>query len=142
TNKGIYKRINISNDGTTLLGGILIGEANDYNILLQNVKNKIRLPENPEDLIFGIRGGTASEGSVVMSLPDDAMICSCESVTKGAICDAVKLDNVTTLDGIKKCTKAGTCCGGCVPLVKDLINETMKESGLYVKNVICEHFDY
>lgn len=142
TNKGIYKRINISNDGTTLLGGILIGEANDYNILLQNVKNKIRLPENPEDLIFGTRGGTASEGSGVMSLPDDAMICSCESVTKGAICDAVKLDNVTTLDGIKKCTKAGTCCGGCVPLVKDLINETMKESGLYVKNVICEHFDY
>jgi nitrite reductase (NADH) large subunit len=77
-----------------------------------------------------------------MSLPDDGMICSCESVSKGAICDAVKLDGITTLDGIKKCTKAGTCCGGCVPLVKDLITGTMKESGIYIKNVICEHFDY
>ncbi|MBC8054026.1 MAG: nitrite reductase large subunit [Sphingobacteriaceae bacterium] len=142
TNKGVYKRINISNDGKALLGGILIGDADDYNILLQNVKNKIALPENPEDLILGARGGASSEGSGVMSLPDDAMICSCESVSKGAICDAVKLDNITTLDGIKKCTKAGTCCGGCVPLVKDLINGTMKESGLYVKNVLCEHFDY
>jgi nitrite reductase (NADH) large subunit len=143
THKGIYKRINISNDGKTLLGGILIGDADDYNILLQNVKNKMALPENPEDLILGARGGAASEGgSGVMSLPDDAMICSCESVSKGAICDAVKLDNITSLDGIKKCTKAGTCCGGCVPLVKDLINGTMKESGLYIKNVLCEHFDY
>jgi nitrite reductase (NADH) large subunit len=143
TNKGIYKRINISNDGKTLLGGILIGDADDYNILLQNVKNKIALPENPEDLILGARGGAASEGgSGVMSLPDDAMICSCESVSKGAICDAVKLDGITSLDGVKKCTIAGTCCGGCVPLVKDLINGTMKESGLYIKNVLCEHFDY
>jgi nitrite reductase (NADH) large subunit len=142
TNKGVYKRINISNDGTTLLGGILIGDADDYNILLQNVKNKIALPANPEDLILGARNGAVSEGSGIMSLPDDAMICSCESVSKGAICDAVKLDNITTLDGIKKCTKAGTCCGGCVPLVKDLIAGAMKENGLYVKNVICEHFDY
>ncbi|MGV3509958.1 MAG: nitrite reductase large subunit NirB [Sphingobacteriaceae bacterium] len=142
THKGIYKRINISNDGTTLLGGILIGDADDYNILLQNVKNKITLPANPEDLILGARNGATSEGSGVMSLPDDAMICSCESVSKGTICDAVKLDNITSLDEIKKCTKAGTCCGGCVPLVKDLIAGTMQESGLYVKNVICEHFDY
>lgn len=142
TNKGIYKRINISNDGKTLLGGILIGDADDYNILLQNVKNKIALPENPEDLILGTRGGASADGSGVMSLPDDAMICSCESVSKGAICDAVKLDNITSLDGIKKCTKAGTCCGGCIPLVKDLINGTMKESGLYIKNILCEHFNY
>jgi len=142
TNKGIYKRINISNDGSSLLGGILIGDADDYNILLQNVKNKIALPANPEDLILGARNGAANEGSGVMSLPEDAMICSCESVSKGAICDAVKLNNITTLDGIKKCTKAGTCCGGCVPLVKDLITGTMKESGLYIKNIICEHFEY
>jgi nitrite reductase (NADH) large subunit len=29
-----------------------------------------------------------------------------------------------------------------VPLVKDLIAGTMKANGQYVKNVICEHFDY
>ncbi|HVW15515.1 MAG TPA: nitrite reductase large subunit NirB [Mucilaginibacter sp.] len=141
THKGVYKRINISNDGKYLLGGILIGEADAYNMLLQTVNNKIVLPPNPEDLILGSRGEAANEGAGVLSLPDDALICSCEAVTKAAICDAVN-DGCTTVDGIKKCTKAGTGCGGCVPLVKDLIAGTMKANGQYIKNVVCEHFDY
>ena len=141
THKGIYKRINISNDGKYLLGGILVGEAEAYNILLQTVNNKILLPPNPEDLILGTRGGEATEGAGVMSLPDDALICSCEAVSKLAICSAVN-NGASGIDDIKKCTKAGTGCGGCVPLVKDLIAGTMKANGQYVKNVICEHFDY
>lgn len=142
THKGIYKRINISNDGKLLLGGILIGDADAYNMLLQTVNNKIVLPSDPEDLILGSRGGTAAEGAGVMNLPDDALICSCEAVTKAAICSAVNEEGVTGIDGMKKCTKAGTGCGGCVPMVKDLIAGTMKANGQYVKNVICEHFDY
>jgi nitrite reductase (NADH) large subunit len=46
TAKGIYKRINISNDGQSLLGGILVGDADQYNMLLQAVKNKTVLPPN------------------------------------------------------------------------------------------------
>jgi nitrite reductase (NADH) large subunit len=139
--KGIYKRVNISNDGKYLLGGILVGDANNYNMLLQTVNNKLVLPADPEDIILGVRG--ESEGSAgVMSLPDDALICSCEAVSKGSICSAVKEDGCKTLDKIKKCTNAGTGCGGCIPMVKDLITGTMKEQGLYVKNTVCEHFDY
>ncbi|HEY9197077.1 MAG TPA: nitrite reductase large subunit NirB, partial [Mucilaginibacter sp.] len=142
THKGIYKRINITNDGKYLLGGILIGDADAYNMLLQTVNNKMVLPPDPEDLILGLRGGAASEGAGVMNLPDDALICSCEAVTKAAICSAVNEGGVTSIDGMKKCTKAGTGCGGCVPMVKDLIAGTLKANGQYVKNVICEHFDY
>ena len=142
THKGIYKRINISTDGKQLLGGILIGDADAYNMLLQTVNNKIVLPPNPEDLILGSRGGSESEGAGVMSLPDEALICSCEAVNKATICSSVADLGITTIDGIKKCTKAGTGCGGCVPLVKDLIAGTMKANGVYIKNVICEHFEY
>jgi nitrite reductase (NADH) large subunit len=142
THKGVYKRINITNDGKYLLGGILIGDAEAYNILLQTVNNKIVLPPNPEDLILGNRGGAYADGAGVINLPNEAQICSCEAVTKGAICSAVTEQNITTIDGMKKCTKAGTGCGGCIPLVKDLIVGTMKASGMYVKNVICEHFNY
>ncbi len=141
TVKSVYKRINISNDGKTLLGGILIGDAEAYNMLLQTTTNKIVLPSNPEDLILGARGGEKSEGAGVMGLPDEALICSCEAVTKDAICGAVVAGN-ETLDSIKKCTKAGTGCGGCVPMVKDLIAGTMKAQGKYVRNVVCEHFQY
>lgn len=142
THKGVYKRINITNDGKYLLGGILIGDADAYNILLQTVNNKIILPPNPEDLILGSRGGAAESGSGVMNLPEDALICSCEAVTKGMICATVADGTASNLDEIKKCTKAGTGCGGCVPLVKDLITGTMEENGVYIKNVLCEHFDY
>lgn len=141
TNKGIYKRVNLSKDGKYLLGGILIGDADNYNMLLQTVNNKLVLPSDPEDIILGSRGG-GNEGAGVMSLPDEALICSCEAVSKGAICSAVTDANCSTLDGVKKCTKAGTGCGGCVPMVKDLINGTMKQQGMYVKNTMCEHFDY
>jgi nitrite reductase (NADH) large subunit len=143
TQKGIYKRMNISLDGKELFGGILIGDADQYNMLLQTVKNKTILPPNPEDLMLGSRGGAGEDaGAGVMSLPDEALICSCESVTKGAICHEVTENQITTFDSIKKCTKAGTGCGGCVPMVKDIINGILKAQGVYVKTVLCEHFDY
>ena len=142
TMKGIYKRINISSDGKSLLGGILVGEAEQYNMLLQTCKNKIVLPPNPEDVILGNRSGEGDTGAGVQGLPDDALICSCESVSKGDICHAVSEQQCETIDAIKKCTKAGTGCGGCIPMVKDLMVYTMKAEGKYVRNVLCEHFNY
>jgi nitrite reductase (NADH) large subunit len=139
--KGIYKRINVSADGKYLLGGILVGEAASYNMLLQTVKNKVLLPPNPEDLVLGARGGSADNNAGVAGLPDDAIICSCESITKGAICKAVE-DGCENVDAVKKCTKAGTGCGGCAPMLKDLVAHTMKTQGKYVRNVLCEHFNY
>jgi nitrite reductase (NADH) large subunit len=139
--KGTYKRINISNDGKHLLGGILIGEAESYNMLLQTVNNKLLLPPNPEDLILGSRGENAGkENAGIIGLPDDALICSCEGVTKGKICNTVSEGGCETVDSIKKCTKAGTGCGGCIPMIKDIMVYTMKQKGIYVRNVICEHF--
>jgi len=139
--KGIYKRINVSEDGKQLLGGILVGDAEQYNMLLQTCKNNVVLPPNPEDVILGARGGEQEAGAGVTGLPDEALICSCESVTKAGICDAVK-DGCESVEAIKKCTKAGTGCGGCVPMLKDLMLHTMKAQGKYVRNVLCEHFNY
>jgi nitrite reductase (NADH) large subunit len=141
-NKGVYKRINISADGKTLLGGILVGDAEQYNMLLQTVKNKVVLPPNPEDVILGSRGGEEAAGAGITSLPDEALICSCEAVTKGMICGSVTESGCETVDAIKKCTKAGTGCGGCVPMIKDLVTATMKAQGKIVHNVLCEHFNY
>jgi nitrite reductase (NADH) large subunit len=140
--KGVYKRVNVSLDGKYLLGGVLVGDAEQFGMLQQTVNNKIILPPNPEDLILGSRGGSNTEGSGVMDLPDEALICSCESVSKGDICSQVTDNECFTIDAIKKCTKAGTGCGGCVPMVKDLIQGSMKKMGRVVRNVLCEHFDH
>jgi nitrite reductase (NADH) large subunit len=139
--KGIYKRINIDPINNILLGGVLIGDAEQYNMLHQTVVNKLPLPENSEDLILGSRGGQA-EGNGVLALPDEALICSCEAVTKGMICDEIIANGNNTVDLLKKSTKACTGCGGCTPMVKDLLNSVLKSQGLIVRNLICEHFQY
>ncbi|WP_439559704.1 nitrite reductase large subunit NirB [Dyadobacter sp.] len=139
--KGIYKRINVSLDGKSLLGGILVGDAEQYNMLLQTCKNKTILPPDAEDLILGSRGGEET-GAGVMSFPDDALICSCEAVTKGMICQEVNEKGHQHIDAIKKSCKAGTGCGGCIPMVKDIIAGTLKQNGVYIRNVVCEHFEY
>lgn len=141
TMKGIYKRINISEDGKYLLGGILVGEAESYNMLLQTCKNKVVLPPNPEDVILGLRSGESDSSSGITGLPDEALICSCESISKGNICSVIA-EGCDTIDAIKKCTKAGTGCGGCIPMLKDLMVHTLKSQGKYIRNVVCEHFSY
>lgn len=141
--KGVYKRINISKDGSRLLGGILVGDSSDYNTLFQLYLNGIKLPDNAEDLILGQRGvGSNSLLGSVLDLPDSAQICSCEAVSKGAICDAITSGCCQDLKGVIKHTKASTSCGGCKPMVVDLVKETLKSLGKEVKETICEHFEY
>jgi len=140
-NDGIYKRLNVSNDGKYLLGGILVGDARDYNLLLQTVNNRLELPDSPGDLIMHTKEpiGTA-DGAGLSALPDNALICSCEGVTKGEICRAVMEAGCENADSVRQCTKAGSGCGGCIPMVKDLVVAAMKQQGKYIRNVVCEHF--
>jgi len=140
--KGVYKRINFTKDGKRLLGGVLVGDADDYNMLLQICKNNLVLPPDPTGLI--VKGGDAGmdAGAGVVALPDDALICSCEGVTKLDICNAINEKGCETFDDIKKCTKATTGCGGCAPMVKDILEHTLKQQGKLVRKVLCEHFEY
>ncbi|HMB63398.1 MAG TPA: nitrite reductase large subunit NirB, partial [Eudoraea sp.] len=140
--KSLYKRINVSHDGKTLLGGILVGDADDYNILHQMFLNGIPLPDNAEELIVGSRGEGGSAFGSAMDLPDTAVICSCESVTKGAVCCSVLEGGNENVKSVAKATKATTGCGGCKPMVADLVKESLKTLGKTVKESICEHFNY
>jgi nitrite reductase (NADH) large subunit len=138
---GIYKRINISEDGKQLLGGILIGDASQYNLFHQMVVNKMPLPTQPESLIIGTPG-KADDGAGVKSLPTTAQICSCENVSKGDLVCQITEQGVKTMDGLKKSTKACTGCGGCAPMVTDILKITLESLGVKVKKTLCEHFDY
>ncbi|WP_339701120.1 nitrite reductase large subunit NirB [Algoriphagus aquimarinus] len=141
--RGVYKRINITKDGSKLLGGIMVGDSSDYNTLFQLYINAMKLPENPEDLILGSRGGESKSAlGSVLDLPDTAQICSCEAVSKGTICDSITSGACCTFSDVLKQTKASSSCGGCKPMVTDLVTATLKSMGQEVKETICEHFDY
>ncbi|MBA4110099.1 MAG: nitrite reductase (NAD(P)H) [Leptothrix sp. (in: Bacteria)] len=139
--KQIYKKIVVSSDGKQLLGAVLVGNADEYGTLLQMALNGITLPESPEFLILPSSDGQAKPGLGVEALPDSAQICSCNNVTKGQICAAV-CEGATDIGKLKACTKAGATCGGCVPLVTQVMKFEMKKQGMEVNNHLCEHFAY
>lgn len=138
---GVYKKLVVSGDRKYLLGAILLGDAGDYGSLLQMALNPLPLPEHPEDLILPARAGGAQKGLGVDLLPATALICSCNNVAKGAICDAIAA-GATSLGALKKETRASTTCGGCGPLVKQILDCELKKRGVEVKNHVCEHFKY
>jgi nitrite reductase (NADH) large subunit len=134
--KGVYKKLVVSADRTRLVGGILVGDAAEYATLTQLFRSNEALPAAPEELLFGAR-----EGKSKLTLSDSAQICSCNNVSKGQVCKAVR-SGICNLSDLKKATKAGTGCGGCMALVTDVLNAELAAAGKAVKKELCEHFAF
>jgi nitrite reductase (NADH) large subunit len=139
--KQVYKKLVVSADHKTLLGAVLVGDAEDYGSLLQYMLNQMPLPERPEALILPSLDGAAKPMLGVGALPPAAQVCSCNNVTKGRICAAID-QGCTTLGALKVATKAATACGGCGPLVTQILKHELKARGVAVNNHLCEHFPY
>jgi nitrite reductase (NADH) large subunit len=138
----IYKRLVVDADCKRLLGAVLVGDADDYGTLLQTMLNAMPLPRHPEDLILPLREAAgAAPGPGLAALPEAAQICSCNNVTKRVICTAVE-DGCTTVGAIKQRTRASSTCGGCAPLVKQILEAELKRRGVALDNRLCEHFSY
>jgi nitrite reductase (NADH) large subunit len=136
----IYKKLVVNEAGTRVLGGVLVGNTDDYGTWLQAMLNDLPLPEHPEDLILPPRGDApAAHGTT--ALPATAQICSCNNVSKGALCAAVEA-GCTTIGALKKHTRAASSCGGCAPLVTQILKAELRRKGVSVDNHLCEHFPY
>jgi nitrite reductase (NADH) large subunit len=135
----VYKRLVMDEKGAKVLGGIFVGDASAYQTLLLMARGDMPTPDHPEQLLFP--AADADPGLGIEALPAEATLCSCNSVTKGAICDAIG-GGVTDMAGIKRATCAGTTCGGCVPMVTELLKAELRKSGVEVNNHLCEHFDH
>ena len=136
--QNVYKKYIFTMDGKYLLGGMMIGDTKDYVKLVPLVKNQKELEVPPAELILGAK----KEGDDGDDLDDDTQICSCHNVTKGDVVNVVKDGTCKSIGEVKTCTKAGTGCGGCMPLVTAIFNKTMKDMGNEVKNNLCPHFNY
>ena len=140
----IHKRLVVAPDGR-LLGGTLVGDTTGYDVLAQMARGEITTPADPGVLITPQSGG-APLAVGVGALPEEATICSCENVTKATITSAVATligeGGTADVAAIKRCTAAGTGCGGCVPQLSDLIRSELTRSGVAVDDRLCEHFAY
>ncbi|MGP4016131.1 nitrite reductase large subunit NirB [Saccharopolyspora sp. 5N708] len=126
---GTYTKLVLSDDARVLLGGVLVGDASAYSVLRPLIGRE--LPAPPEQLLLPAGAGVDSG-----ALPADATVCSCNNVSKGDITTAITERGLTDVPGIKGCTKAGTSCGSCVPMLKSLL----AECGVSTSKALCEHF--
>jgi nitrite reductase (NADH) large subunit len=141
--KEVYKKLVVDAEGKTLIGAVLVGDTSDYSMWHQTVANAMPLPENPETLLFPAAAASsgAPPANALAALPATAQICSCNNVSKGGICAAIEA-GCTTVGALKTKTKAGTTCGGCTPLVTQVLNAELKRRGVSVNTSMCEHFPY
>jgi len=144
---GIYRKLIFNKAGTKLRGGILVGDAGDYATL-----HKMAVANYEDGLPEGITPAMllappSSKGEIVEeAAPTDptSQVCSCNDVTRGQITDVIHELGVdgATLGAVKKCSQAGTGCGGCEPLVKSILKDTLENMGGKLSNNLCEHFAY
>ncbi|WP_350003764.1 nitrite reductase large subunit NirB [Pseudarthrobacter sp. WHRI 8279] len=140
--RGVYQKIVTTDDAKTLLGGIFVGDASPYMSLRPLLGRE--LPAEPGAFLSAAGGGEAPE----TELPDDATLCSCNNVTAGSIRDAINGCGacegnapVQELGELKGCTRAGTQCGSCVPMLKKLLETELTKSGVEVSKALCEHIE-
>lgn len=137
--EGKYIKLILTKDGKYLLGGILVGDASNYTKFSALAKSRKPLPLSPSELIINKPG---EDGDDIDLLPDDTQICSCKNVLKGQITEKIRDGTCKTLADIKKCTKAGTACGGCEPTLKVILQSELKKMGQTVSNDLCIHFKH
>lgn len=130
-----YAKLVLSDDAKTLLGGVLVGDATAYGVLRPMVGSQ--LPGDPMALIAPTQSEGAASGLGVGALPESAQICSCNNITKHDLKCAIA-DGCSDVPALKKCTAAGTSCGSCVPLLKQLL----EAEGVVQSKALCEHFQY
>ncbi|PGH41593.1 nitrite reductase (NAD(P)H) [Micromonospora sp. WMMA1996] len=123
-----YAKLVLSDDARTLLGGVLVGDASAYPTLRASVGGP--LPAPPLALLAPTGGAGAG------ALPAAAQVCSCNAVTRADL-DAAIAGGATDVPALKACTRAGTSCGSCVPMLKQLLDA----AGVRQSRALCEHFD-
>jgi nitrite reductase (NADH) large subunit len=123
---GIYKRLVLKEN--RILGAVLYGETADGAWFFDMLRKGADVSEMRDTLIFGqsYQGSAPLDPmAAVAALPDDAEICGCNGVCKGAITGAIAAKGLTSLDDVRAHTKASASCGSCTGLVEQLMTLTL-----------------
>jgi nitrite reductase (NADH) large subunit len=121
--QGVYRKV-VLRDGA-LVGAILLGAPDPTGRLLRLFREgtplegpavELLAPANARDALLGQGAGAELEG-----LPDNTQICNCNEVPKGKIVAAIQAGNCT-VSKLGECTRAGTGCGTCQPLLTRLLD--------------------
>jgi nitrite reductase (NADH) large subunit len=142
---GVYKKLVVQDD--KLVGACLYGDTVDGSWYFKLLREGRSVADIRDKLMFGESniGDVGHEGhSKAATMPDEAEVCGCNGVTKGAICKAIKDKGLFTLDEVRKHTKASASCGSCTGLVEQILMFTAggDYSATPKKKAICGCTDH
>ena len=103
--RGIYRKLILRNG--TLVGAVVVGDADSTPMLVQLFDEGAPLPGNPLDIFCSAQALMGAGGTIV------AELCNCNRVSEETVLDAIGAGSVT-LDELRLTTRAGTGCGSCV----------------------------
>lgn len=112
----VYKKV-VVRDGV-VVGAVLLGDLSTAGVVTQAFDRGTPLPADRLHLLFGGLGAGPARSPV--DLPDDAVVCTCNQVTAGAL-RACAADGCRTVEGAAIATRATTGCGGCAGPVAELL---------------------
>ncbi len=136
---GIYKKVVIRRG--KVIGAVLFGDTTDGSRIFSLIRSGEDVTGKEKEVLLGAGagGGSAKSGvELVAAMSDDEIICGCNGVSKGDIVQAIQEKGCSSVNEIKACTKASASCGGCKPLVADLLTCVVGADGVKaVKEGIC-----
>ncbi|CCU56785.1 NADPH-nitrite reductase [Bacillus subtilis] len=119
---GIYKKIVLR--GNQIVGAVLFGDSSEGNRLFSMIQKEADISETSKISILQPLDQQAGT-SITAAMSDDEIICGCNGVSKGAIIQAIQEKGCSSTDEIKACTGASRSCGGCKPLVEEILQHTL-----------------
>ncbi|AWV35000.1 nitrite reductase large subunit NirB [Paenibacillus odorifer] len=126
--KRTYKKILLKDN--VIVGAVLFGDVTESASLQKLVKQGAVMTDEiyTEVMGTGCCGSGAKKSTSVEAMADEEIVCGCNGVTKKAIVDAVIENGFTTVDEIKACTGATRSCGGCKPVVEQILQFVLGDS--------------
>ena len=119
---------------------VLYGDTTDGGRLFQYLVEGTDISERRKTLLFG----DVIASRHIADMPDNAIVCGCNGVTKKTIVEAIEKKGLFTKEDVSRETKAGTGCGGCGSVVEGILESILGSSFRSKKSSegICECTKY
>lgn len=119
----IYKRLLLRDN--FLRGVVMYGDTVDAPRLFTALVESTDVSQRRKSLMFGDAAPGGKAASSVEAMPDDAIVCGCNGVTKKMIVEAIEKKGLFTREDVKRETKAASSCGGCASVVDQILEATL-----------------